>query len=468
MRKSANNNGIAFGPRILPQRTLGMAAVWLAAGLPFGSAVTALEPVAVLAPSDVPPGWTNGFGWSVAISGRYVAVGAPRDPWFNGDATGAVYVFRRQGARWIEQAKLTASDPQWPAQLGWSVAMEGDVIVAGAPEWDFVACPGQRAGAAYVFRRHDSGTPELPSDDTWTEETKLVVPTIYAANAFGRSVAISGDVIVLGTECGAAAIFRRQGTTWNHELSLVGGYQFGQFGGYLFGHAVSVAGDLVGVTAPGWPYSCPEFGQCYGIAVLFRHIGGQWLEEAILFGSEVNGFGASISVHGDRAAVGGLGRVYVFRPNLPLPWRTEQILVPSDPFASGFGKTVAIIDDALVSGSPSDYPSENRGSAFVFRQTQGAWVKTNKLAVDGIGPGSALGKSVALSGDYAAVGQWHGAYVYRICEGCGSLAEIAQLQNCFGENIGTGRQACQRFDVSLDGIVSLDDLGELMLLWVGP
>jgi len=70
----------------------------------------ALDPIAVLAPNDVPPNFGTGFGRSVAISGNYIAVGAPDDSWMNGNAVGAVYVFRRVGANWVQQAKLTPPD----------------------------------------------------------------------------------------------------------------------------------------------------------------------------------------------------------------------------------------------------------------------------------------------------------------------------------------------------------------------
>ena len=134
----------------------------------LASARTALglDPITTLNPRDVPPGWGNSFGWSVAIGGNYIVVGARHDPWYNGDATGAAYVFRRQGPRWLQEAKLTPSDPTWEGQLGYSVAIDGDVIVAGAPSWSFDACDARRPGAAYVFRRSDQRTPEDPSDDT--------------------------------------------------------------------------------------------------------------------------------------------------------------------------------------------------------------------------------------------------------------------------------------------------------------
>lgn len=49
------------------------------------------------------------FGDSVSISGNYCIVGAKGDD-DNGSGSGSVYIFRRDGTSWTEEAKLTASD----------------------------------------------------------------------------------------------------------------------------------------------------------------------------------------------------------------------------------------------------------------------------------------------------------------------------------------------------------------------
>jgi hypothetical protein len=73
----------------------------------------------------------DGFGRSVAIEGDTAVVGAPTGP----DYRGAVYVFTRSGDSWTQSAKLTASDRESGARLGSSLAIDGDTIVAGAPQY---------------------------------------------------------------------------------------------------------------------------------------------------------------------------------------------------------------------------------------------------------------------------------------------------------------------------------------------
>ena len=68
------------------------------------------------------------LGYSVAIDGDTLVAGAIGDD----AAQGAVYVFQRSGGSWVFNAKLTASDGAANDFLGTSVAIDGDTIVVGA------------------------------------------------------------------------------------------------------------------------------------------------------------------------------------------------------------------------------------------------------------------------------------------------------------------------------------------------
>lgn len=104
------------------------------------------------------------FGYSAALSGDTAVVGA-----YSQDGTwidsGAAYVFARSGTNWSQQACLKASNVQSGDTFGWSVAVSGDTILVGAHGEDSNATGvnGNQsdnsmagAGAAYVFL--------LPSD----------------------------------------------------------------------------------------------------------------------------------------------------------------------------------------------------------------------------------------------------------------------------------------------------------------
>ncbi len=91
------------------------------------------------------------FGASVAIDGETAVVGAPFDDTGGTINQGAAYVFTRSGTDWTPQAKLTASDGAAGDQFGFSVSIEGETAVVGSP----IARVGANLarGAAYVFTR---------------------------------------------------------------------------------------------------------------------------------------------------------------------------------------------------------------------------------------------------------------------------------------------------------------------------
>ena len=123
------------------------------------------------------------FGTAVAISGDLIAVTALKSHAAE-RAGGAVYVYARFGDTWIRDATLTASDAAEFDHLGISVAASGDTIVAGARD------ASGSSGAAYVFVRDSAGD--------WSEEAKLTASDAGSGDSFGTSVALSGDILLVG------------------------------------------------------------------------------------------------------------------------------------------------------------------------------------------------------------------------------------------------------------------------------
>ncbi len=146
------------------------------------------------------------FGYSVSINDDYAVIGACGDD-DNGSYSGSTYIFSRSGTIWTEQAKLTASDGATDNYFGYSVSISGDYIVIGAYSDDD---NGISSGSAYIFNR--SGT-------IWTEQTKLLAPDGAAYDRFGRSVSMSGNVVIIGADgnddngfnSGSAYVFQNDG-----------------------------------------------------------------------------------------------------------------------------------------------------------------------------------------------------------------------------------------------------------------
>jgi hypothetical protein len=141
---------------------------------------------------------TNGhfFGWSVDIDGDRAVVGAPGDG-HAGQNAGSVYEFEPVGGRWVQRCKLTAFDAAANKSFGWAVAIEGTTVVAGSIGDDV---NGSRSGAAFDF--------VLGTTQCLQSQHRLVGSDTRQEGSLGTSVAVSGSAIVAGaTGAGAAYIF---------------------------------------------------------------------------------------------------------------------------------------------------------------------------------------------------------------------------------------------------------------------
>ncbi len=219
------------------------------------------------------------FGYSVAVSGDTVVVGAPQEdssslgvngtPNDSAEKAGATYVFVRSAGAWSQQAYLkpaAVGTTQADDRFGWSVAISGDTIVVGAiredgPGLGVNSLPAEGAsdaGAAYVFTR---------TGGVWSQQAYLkpaAVGTSQVSDQFGWSVAVDGDTIAVGaygeassttgintapnelaSGAGAVYVFARNAGTWTQQAYLkpaaVGTTQANDH----FGNAVAVSGDTV-------------------------------------------------------------------------------------------------------------------------------------------------------------------------------------------------------------------------------
>ena len=174
------------------------------------------------------------FGWSVDISGNYAIVGAYADDFGGLDPNmGSAYIFEKDGiADWEFVQKIFNSDQDDYDRFGWSVAIDGDYVVVGAYGEDhneFDADNQSKSGSAYVFERGGDGV--------WDEVQKIVASDRAEGDEFGWSVDISGTTLVVGSHfedhdeggggyiynAGSAYIFDREGDgTWTETQKIVG------------------------------------------------------------------------------------------------------------------------------------------------------------------------------------------------------------------------------------------------------
>jgi MYXO-CTERM domain-containing protein len=192
----------------------------------------------------------TGIG-SAALSGDTVILGAPNETIGSNATQGAVYVFTRSGATWTQTAKLVASDGAMYGQLGFTLALSGDVAVVQGFQGG-IAAPTL---AAYVFGR--TGT-------TWTQQAELTRPNDGCGRNTGLPVAVSGGTVVFSLGdydpymMGAYTsvdVYQQNGTTWTQQMKLT---EPAAPAGTGFGESIAVSGGTILVgAAQGCPASTP-------------------------------------------------------------------------------------------------------------------------------------------------------------------------------------------------------------------
>ena len=399
------------------------------------------------------------FGWVLALDGNTMLVGAHKqssDPSGNPDGgashSGAVYVFvRNAGGSWSQQAYLKASNGEADDYFGWSVALDDDTLVVGAPYEDSSATGGINnntaadAGAAYVFVRTGS---------TWSQQAILKASNAEAHDQFGSAVSISGNTIVVGAPvesssaastpgdnsasyAGAAYIFVRTGSTWSQQAFLKASNAHNSD---LFGSALTLDNDTLVVgaqqqssSATGGPNDSSA--SYAGAAYVFVRTGSTWSQQAFLKASNAEAsdmFGAALALDKDTLVVGApqeghapsvgyventtthSGAAYVF-VRTGSTWSQQAFLKASNPGDDdNFGWSVAISANSILIGSPqesssflggqADNSTHFSGAAYLFVRSGTSWSQQAFLKASNAEEDDNFGTGVAVSGTTILVG----------------------------------------------------------------
>jgi choice-of-anchor B domain-containing protein len=273
-----------------------------------------------------------------------------------------------------------------------------------------IGAPGtaEKRGAVYVFERDGSGR--------WVERARLTAGSSLPGDMLGRAVALKGDVLLAGSpghaeEQGRVVVFRRSGSTWTEQGTLVGS-QANK--GERFGTAVALDRDRALVGAPGEIFGDSA---AAGRAVVFRRSGDSWLRESALTveGGQVRGLGAALLLNGNEALVSApgsdsmAGGVFLFRSAAPGKWNQSARLAASSPeHPAFFGASLARDGQDLLIGAP--FAEHGIGAVHVFRRDGSGWKEIQKLASGGVGPSTQFGAALAISKGTAAVAAPHADY----------------------------------------------------------
>jgi hypothetical protein len=196
-----NNPNLGPNPRDYDHfgNSVAIAGTWAVVGAPYtdigsdnagsayvydlASALPAVPIVTLTNPSPAVEAW---FGWSVALSGTRLVVGAPHNDIRAPEGTAYIYDVTGPNPT-VPVITLTNPIPALFTGFAWSVAISGTRVVIGAV-FDDTGTPS--AGAAYVY--------DLAGAIPGAPVTILTNPTPAVNDQFGAAVAISGTRVVVG------------------------------------------------------------------------------------------------------------------------------------------------------------------------------------------------------------------------------------------------------------------------------
>ncbi|MCA8943666.1 MAG: hypothetical protein KDB80_13970, partial [Planctomycetes bacterium] len=345
------------------------------------------------------------FGWSVAISGDTIVVGAIQEDssatTVDGDESdnsaalsGAAYVFVRTAGSWSQEAYLKANNAEASDQFGWSVGIHGDEIVVGAPGEDgsglgTIGDPSDNgasaSGAAYVFHR---------SSGSWSQIGYLKASNTGASDAFGEAVAITNPYIVVGAKNEDSAATGIDGDGSDNSMASSGAayvyYEissvvtYGHYlkasntnAGDLFGKSVAIDGATVVVGATGEDSSATGVdgdetdGSAANSGAAYVFDLGAGGQQAYLKASNTDSsdlFGQSVAVSSQRIVVGAFG------------------------------------EDSATVGVESDNSASSSGAAYLFERSGSAWSPVGYLKASNTEAGDLFGGSVAVHDELIVIG----------------------------------------------------------------
>lgn len=356
------------------------------------------------------------FGFALALSGdgNTLAVSATLEDsnarGINGtqadnsaDSAGAVYVFVRNGTRWLQQAYVKASNADTGDQFGWSVALshDGSTLAVGAQSeagaatgvnGDQADNSAADAGAVYVFAR--TGT-------SWTQQAYVKPSNAQGGDRFGFSLTLSGDGNTLAAgsydedgsatgvngvsdegapNSGAAYVFVRRGAAWAQEAYVK---QSTTVRNSAFGSAVALSGDgatlAVGAVdetnltrgIDGDQSSTQNNAVSAGAIYVFGRTDGGWRQQAYVKSFNIG----PTDLFGIRLALSADG----------------SVLAAGAPGQSGGGRG--------FNANPEDFTAPESGAVYVFVRTAGKWSQHAFIKAPNSEEFDQFGSAVALSGN---------------------------------------------------------------------
>jgi WD40 repeat protein len=330
-------------------------------------------------------------GFSVAISGNVAVAGAPG---VNGD-TGSASLWQRQGGPFRQVATLPDPRRAKGDHYGWAVA------VSSTKSGTYVAIGGNESNGkrdlVYIYKG---------SGKTWLLQATLPDPNSHSKDMYGEAMAISGTAFVVGAPGvtgneGKIYIYQRSGHQWN--LQATEGDP-GDAANDLFGRSVSTSGDEVLAGAADAAY------------VFTNESGNQWTQTAVLRnpGSPKDNFGYAVNIDAAMAVAGApgsapgtgsplsAGAAYVFT-HKGSTWSSIKLTGPTGTKGDEFGYSITETSNKLLIGMPV-YGKTSCGTVFTFAPNNNTWTFQGQVLDPSCSKGDEFGFSAALLGATGVIG----------------------------------------------------------------
>jgi hypothetical protein len=311
-----------------------------------------------------PPFEAQRLGYSVAISGNTIAAGAP-DTTSDGENSGAAYVFHAStSTSWVQTDAVGPTSPLTANnagdEFGQNIVINDDYMLIVAPGTDSSLSPG---GVIYLYVRDHSGTPNDDSDDAWDYLTSFTAPDLTQTLSFGDSVAVNGDVIAISatlrTGTSEVYLYEKNGSDWTTLAPVITPLLAGASRTLTGKSSVAIDGDTIVVGNANATGNSPDSGAVY----IYLKNGANW---------------SSLTP-------------------------TESILVSSDGNTGDqFGVSVAIDADKIIVGASGD---DGRGSAYLYQLGETGWdsASETKLVSYDIRPLDNFGSVVTIEGNIVII-----------------------------------------------------------------
>jgi hypothetical protein len=351
------------------------------------------------------PNQDGHFGWAVTIEGNTAVVSMTQAKASDGsEFKGAVYVFEFDGSIWSQTAYIQSPlDVQ--NRFGTSIAMKGDLLVVGTPH------ASSNQGAVFVYARNGG---------TWTLEAQVVDQDGLGTRAFGSSVALSGNTLLVkdyeSLPAGAAYVFVRNAGSWSQEARIAWDEKY-------MDH-IALSNDTAVITSSMYTRIFTRTGTTWALQADLDH---DWPTQ-------------SMALDGDTLAFAGIDGLRIFSRS-GTNWTKAADVWPGIQIGhSYFGSAMAINEQRIAVGSTAfNAPGPGPGFAYTFHSSAGLWTEEARIEGEKAPMGDSFSASLAISGTTILVGAPYddklasnggAAYIYELAPGLENGTACAKSTEC--------------------------------------